>query len=118
MREVAAAVARGEPRAILALETAAYRLAKYVAAYSMVVQEPDALVFTGGVGENSEVFRSQVLSWLAPLGLHIAEDRNAASAEGIRAVSTDSSSFPVLVVPSDEERAIAEATASLLGGHS
>ncbi|MGO4248915.1 acetate/propionate family kinase [Paenarthrobacter sp. RAF54_2] len=118
MREVCAAATRGEPKAILALETAAYRLAKYVAAYSMVVQKPDALVFTGGVGENSDVFRSQVLSWLAPLGLRIAEDRNSTPVEGIRGVSSDDSSFPVLVVPSDEERAIAEATSSLLGRHS
>jgi acetate kinase len=117
MREIGAAVGRGEPRAVLALETAAYRLAKYIAAYSMVVQRPDALVFTGGVGENSHLFRAKVLSWLGPLGLRVSADENSADVKGIRGVSTDDSTFPVLVVPSDEERAIAEATASLLAEH-
>ncbi|MBU8865808.1 acetate/propionate family kinase [Paenarthrobacter aromaticivorans] len=114
MRDVGAAVERGEPKASLALDIYAYRLAKYIAAYSMVVRRPDALVFTGGVGENSVAFRTKVLSWLLPLGLAMDQDRNLSPREGIRVVSADGSSFPVLVVPSDEERAIAEATASLL----
>ena len=115
MRDVGAAVERGEPKASLALDIYAYRLAKYIAAYSMVVGRPDALLFTGGVGENSVAFRTKVLSWLMPLGLAMDQDRNLSPREGIRVVSADGSSFPVLVVPSDEERAIAEATASLLG---
>lgn len=114
MRDVGAAVERGEPKASLALDIYAYRLAKYIAAYSMVVGRPDALVFTGGVGENSVAFRTKVLSWLMPLGLAMDQDRNLSPRQGIRVVSADGSSFPVLVVPSDEERAIAEATASLL----
>ena len=114
MRDVGAAVERGEPKASLALDIYAYRLAKYIAAYSMVVRRPDALVFTGGVGENSVAFRTKVLSWLMPLGLAMDQDRNLSPRQGIRVVSADGSSFPVLVVPSDEERAIAEATASLL----
>lgn len=114
MRDVGAAVERGEPKASLALDIYAYRLAKYIAAYSMVVGRPDALVFTGGVGENSVAFRTKVLSWLLPLGLAMDQDRNLSPRQGIRVVSADGSSFPVLVVPSDEERAIAEATASLL----
>ena len=114
MRDVGAAVERGEPKASLALDIYAYRLAKYIAAYSMVVGRPDALLFTGGVGENSVAFRTKVLSWLMPLGLAMDQDRNLSPREGIRVVSADGSSFPVLVVPSDEERAIAEATASLL----
>ncbi|WP_091467019.1 acetate/propionate family kinase [Paenarthrobacter nitroguajacolicus] len=114
MREVGAAARRGEPGAILALDMAAYRLAKYIAAYSMVVGRPDALVFTGGVGENSALFRAKVVAWLGPLGLGLDEDLNTSAQEGIRKISTADSAVPVLVVPSDEERAIAESTAALL----
>ncbi|SEI93667.1 acetate kinase [Arthrobacter sp. yr096] len=114
MREVGAAAGHGEPGAILALDMAAYRLAKYIAAYSMVVGRPDALVFTGGVGENSALFRDKVVAWLGPLNLALDERLNMAAREGIRKISTVDSAFPVLVVPSDEERAIAESTAALL----
>jgi acetate kinase len=114
MREISAAAIRGKPAAILALDVAAYRLAKYIAAYSMVVGQPDALVFTGGVGENSALFRDKVVAWLGPLGLGLEEEVNASAQEGIRKISAMDSAFPVLVVPSDEERAIAESTAALL----
>ncbi|KUM42292.1 acetate/propionate family kinase [Arthrobacter sp. EpRS71] len=114
MREVGAAARDGEPGAILAVDMAAYRLAKYIAAYSMVVGRPDALVFTGGVGENSTLFRDKVVAWLGPLNLALDERLNSAVREGIRQISTMDSAFPVLVVPSDEERAIAESTAALL----
>lgn len=124
MRTVGMAARNGEPRARLAIDMAAYRLAKYVAAYSMVVGGPDALVFTGGVGENSALFREKVVAWLGPLGLGIDaalnnkapnnKALNTAARDGIRVISTMDSTFPVLVVPSDEERAIAESTAALL----
>lgn len=114
MRTVEKAAGSGEPQARLAIDMAAYRLAKYIAAYSMVVDRPDALVFTGGVGENSALFRSKVVDWLRPLGLGLDEGRNTASQEGMRKISTMESAIPVLVVPSDEERAIAESTAALL----
>jgi acetate kinase len=124
MRTVGVAARNGEPRARLAIDMAAYRLAKYVAAYSMVVGGPDALVFTGGVGENSALFREKVVAWLGPLGLGIDaalnnkapnnKALNTAARDGIRVISTMDSTFPVLVVPSDEERAIAESTAALL----
>lgn len=114
MREIGAAALQGKPGAILALDMAAYRLAKYTAAYSMVVGRPNALVFTGGVGENSALFRDKVVAWLGPLGLGIDEDLNSSLQDGTRKISTKDSAFPVLVVPSDEERAIAESTAALL----
>lgn len=114
MRTVQDAALRGDPRAILASDMAAYRLAKYIAAYNMAVGGAGALVFTGGIGEHSVQFRSRVLSLLAPLGLFVDEDRNQSRDTRIRTISTDGSSFPVLVVPSDEERAIAEATAAVV----
>ncbi|GAA4038468.1 acetate kinase [Arthrobacter methylotrophus] len=114
MRAIQDAVQSGDPRAILASDMAAYRLAKYIAAYSMVVGGAGALVFTGGIGEHSSPFRSRVMSLLRPLGLFIDEDRNHSAAAGARLISTDGSAFPVLALPSDEERAIAEATAAVV----
>ncbi|WP_284981688.1 acetate/propionate family kinase [Arthrobacter sp. efr-133-TYG-118] len=114
MRTVQDAVQHGDPRAVLASDMAAYRLAKYIAAYNMVVGGAEALVFTGGIGEHSGQFRSRVISMLGPLGIYMDEDRNDAAGAGIRTISTDGSKFPILVVPSDEERAIAEATAAVL----
>ncbi|MCT9868203.1 acetate/propionate family kinase [Paenarthrobacter aurescens] len=114
MRKVEEAAGNGEPRARLAIDMAAYRLAKYIASYSMVVGRPDALVFTGGVGENSALFRARVVAWLGPLGLGLDEDLNTSVQKGTRKISTINSAFPVLVVPSDEERSIAESTAALL----
>lgn len=114
MRTVQDAAQHGDPRALLASEMAAYRLAKYIAAYNMVVGGAGALIFTGGIGEHSGQFRSQVMLLLGPLGISIDEDRNHAGGSGIRTINSDGSRFPVLVVPSDEERAIAEATAAVV----
>ncbi|MFF2298180.1 acetate/propionate family kinase [Arthrobacter sp. NPDC058127] len=114
MRVIQDAARHGDPRAILAWDMAAYRLAKYIAAYNMVVGGAAALALTGGIGEHSSRFRTQVISLLEPLGLFIDEHRNYSGETGIRIISTDASAFPVLVVPSDEERAIAEATAAVV----
>lgn len=114
MRTVQNAAQHRDSQAILASDMAAYRLAKYIAAYNMVVGGAAALVFTGGIGEHSDQFRSRVMSLLGPLGLFIDEDRNQMEDTGIRTISSSGSRFPVLVVPSDEERAIAEATAAVV----
>lgn len=114
MRKVQDAVQQGNPQAILASDMAAYRLAKYIAAYNMVVGGAVALVFTGGIGEHSIQFRARVMSLLGPLGVDVDDGRNRAGDSGIRIISSDGSRFPVLVVPSDEERAIAEATAAVV----
>ncbi|BAS12525.1 acetate kinase [Arthrobacter sp. Hiyo8] len=114
MRAIQDAARQGDTRAILASDMAAYRLAKYIAAYNMVVGGAAALILTGGIGEHSSRFRSQVVSRLGPLGLFVDEARNRSAETGVRVISTDASAFPVLVVPSDEERAIAEATAAVV----
>jgi acetate kinase len=114
MRRIEAAFHRGHHGAVLAVKMATYRLAKYIAAYSMAVGDLDALVFTGGIGENSALYRASTLAWLRALGYAVDEDANGTGGPEIRTVSAASSRVPVLVIPSDEERAIAEATASLL----
>nr|WP_026554402.1 acetate/propionate family kinase [Arthrobacter sp. 35W] len=114
VRSIEESAAAGLDSAQLALDIAAYRLAKYVGAYHVAVGGARALVFTGGIGEHSAVFRANVVGRLGALGLAIDSSANLPGSTGPRTISTSSSAFPVLVVPTDEERAIAEATAVLI----
>lgn len=115
MRSVTEAAEAGEDRAKLAIEVASYRLAKYIGGYHVAVGGAQALVFTAGIGENASAFRSAVVSRLGALGLELDEARNGERSREARVISTASSAFPVLVVPTNEEAAIAEATAAVVG---
>jgi acetate kinase len=113
MRAVEAAADRDE-RARLALEVFVYRLAKAVAAMAVGLERLDALVFTGGIGENSVTVRGLVLARLGFLGL--AEDPGANARHGRATGGRISPDGPVLalVVPTDEELMIARDTARLV----
>ncbi len=103
-RELELAAANGELGASRAIEVFAYRLAKYIASYRVALSEFSALIFTGGIGENSPLLRSLVVQQLGFLGLEIDEKANtgANSKGGNRRVSTNSGT-PILVVPTNEE---------------
>ena len=111
MRTVVAAAAGGNERARLALEVFVYRLSKAIAGRVVGLQRLDALVFTGGIGENSAVVRSLVLSRLGFL-VHANADH------GRRTRGRISVAGPVLalVVPTDEELMIARDTARVIAG--
>lgn len=72
------------------------------------------MVFTAGIGENSWQFRSLVVGKLKVLGVELDVRANRKAASGPRVISTGDSAFPILVVPTDESRAIAEATAAVV----
>ncbi|MCM3687554.1 acetate/propionate family kinase [Kocuria rosea] len=114
MRAVQEAADAGDERAELALEMAAYRLAKYVGGYHVAVGGTQALVFTAGIGENAAPFRRRVCERLGALGITVDDDANAVRSPEVRRISAPGSAVEVLVVPTDEERAIAEATAALV----
>ncbi len=116
MRAVQEAAERGDERAELALEMAAYRLAKYVGGYHVAVDGAQALVFTAGIGENAAPFRARVCDRLGALGVRLDDDANAARSRETRRISAPASAVEVLVVPTDEEQAIAAATAALVTG--
>ncbi len=100
-----------DPRCTLAYEMFCYRLAKYIASYYIPLGRVDAIVFTGGIGENSFLMRKRVLEWLAPLGVKFDEARNeeARVFKGGRGViSTPDSSCVVTVIPTNEELMIAQ----------
>jgi acetate kinase len=118
MRHVQDAAARGDERARLALDVFVHRLAKAVAALVTSLERLDALVFTGGIGENSTIVRGLVLARLGFLGL--AEDPEANAAHGRSTGGRISRPGPVqaLVIPTDEELVIARDTNRLIAARS
>jgi acetate kinase len=115
MRSVVEAAESGDSRAAMALAVTSYRLAKYIGGYHVAVGGARALVFTAGIGENSHQFRSLVGERLGALGIELDAGLNSERSKEPRVISTGASAIPVLVVPTDEERAIAEATAAVVG---
>ena len=116
MRTVAGAAADGNERAQLALDVFVHRLSKAIAGLVVGLQRLDVLVFTGGIGENSAVVRSLVLSRLGFLGL--AEDAHANAGHGRETGGRISLAGRVLalVVPTDEELLIARDTVRVIAG--
>jgi acetate kinase len=97
----------GDHTAQLAHDVFIHRLRKYIGAYLAVLGHTDVLTFTAGIGENDATVRRDALSALAGLGLKLDEHRNAGAVEGARRISADDSLITVLVVPTNEELAIA-----------
>jgi acetate kinase len=110
VREIQRRAAAGDGDALEALDVYCYRIRKYVGAYAAVLGRLDALVFTAGVGEHSDVVRAGVCGGLGQLGVRLDPARNRGGATGARLVSGDDSAVAVLVVPTDEELEIAEQT--------
>ncbi|KSZ60454.1 acetate kinase [Rhodococcus pyridinivorans KG-16] len=102
-------VGEGDEDARLAYEVYVHRIRKYVGAYTFELGGVDAIVFTGGVGENNVDVRRDSLSGLDRLGIVVDDARNTADDDGERRISADSSQVDVLVIPTNEELAIARA---------
>lgn len=103
----------GHARATLALDMFAYRVKKYIGAYMAVLNGADAVIFTGGIGENAVDIRRSICADMDHLGIELDAERNAA-ALGVEAViSRPDSAVAVMVVPTNEELEIARAAARL-----
>ena len=106
--------ALGHDGAILALNMFAYRLAKYIASMTVATGRLDALVFTGGIGENSVSMRQRVMQHLGFLGIHVDDAANQAMVGGQSgAINAASDAVIILVVPTNEELMIAQDTYAL-----
>ena len=106
--------ALGHDGAILALNMFAYRLAKYIASMTVATGRLDALVFTGGIGENSVSMRQRVMQHLSFLGVHVDDEANQAMVGGqAGAINAASDTVLTLVVPTNEELMIAQDTYAL-----
>jgi acetate kinase len=110
MRELERAAAEGHTAASLALEVFCYRLAKYVAAMCVPLSGIDALIFTGGIGENSSYVRARVLGRLAWLGLGASAEQNRSLVGGKMGLISQGTRPAALVVKTNEELMIARET--------
>lgn len=104
----------GDAAAQLAYDVYIHRLRKYIGAYLALLGTTDVITFTAGVGENDANVRRDALSGLAALGVELDEHLNASPGRGARRISADSSPTTVLVIPTNEELAIARACLELV----
>lgn len=108
---------KDDRRARLAIEIFAYRARKYVGAYLAAMNGTDAVVFTGGIGENVPVIREKVVGELGWMGLELDPEANEGAVDGTAArITTDDSRLHAWVIPTDEELLIARDTARLVEG--
>jgi acetate kinase len=116
MRNLSALAEQGNARAQLAIEMFCYRIKKYIGAYAAVLDGIDAVVFTGGIGENSPKVRNTICEGLGALGINLDPEKNEATIGQESCISSDQSKASVLVIPTDEEAAIARDTYELAIG--
>ena len=109
-RDLTAAMEEGNEKAKLALEMVAYRIKKYVGSYAAVLGGVDAIVFTGGIGEHSELIRGLVMENMEYLGAKFDEEKNNSYSSGIGDLGKPDSKVRILVVPTNEELSIARET--------
>ena len=112
-RDLTAAAEAGQKPAQIALEVFAYRVAKYIGAYTAAMNGVDNIVFTAGIGENDGPMREDICQYLGFLGIEIDKEKNAIRGEEV-VISTPDSKVKVMVVPTNEELAIARETVALL----
>ena len=113
LRDIEAKAQSGNPECKLALEMKAYRIKKYIGAYTAAMNGLDALVFTAGIGENSSTLRSLVCNEMDYLGLAMDPSKNELKSPNIREISSAKAKVKILVVPTDEELEIAKQAYSL-----
>jgi len=116
VRDLEVKADNGDDRAQLALEIFAYRIKKYIGAYMAVLNRVDAIVFTGGIGENGAAMRHRILSDMDQQGIIIDEMRNEVHVGVQGEIQGTTSRIKVLIIPTNEELAIARDTYRLTKG--
>lgn len=114
LRDIEIMAAKGNTDCILALHMNAYRIKKYIGSFAAVLNGLDAIVFTGGIGENSKLMRRLVCEDLEFLGIQMDEDKNNENSSVIRALNNNESRAKILVVPTNEELEIAKQAMQLI----
>jgi acetate kinase len=113
MRDVENAADKGNKRAQLALAIFCYRIRKYIGAYIAAMGGLDAIVFTGGIGENSTTIRARVCDGMDFFGIELDSDKND-KLKGPADISKDGSKVRILLIPTNEERVIARETVQVV----
>ena len=113
-RDICSKAEKGDKAAELALEMLAYRVALYIGAYNTVVGGADAIIMTGGIGENSSEVRERIIRRLGALGVKLDPKANKVRGE-VKVISAKGSKIPVVIIPTNEELMIARDTVKVLG---
>lgn len=114
LRDIESEAAKGNKDCQLALFMNAYRIRKYIGAYTAALNGLDAIIFTAGIGENSSYMRQLVCSDMDYFGIEVDEEKNKIRSKEIREINTSNSRTKVLVIPTDEEYEIANQVYHLL----
>lgn len=112
-RDLEAAANEGNERAIAAFDAFVYRVIKYIGSYIAAMNGVDAIAFTAGLGENNGAIRKRICESLAYMGIEIDDAKNSIRGEEV-VVSTDKSKVKIMVIPTNEELAIALETVKLI----
>lgn len=115
-RRLRTMIESGDNAAQLAFHVFTHRLRKYIGAYLAVLGHTDVISFTAGIGENDPAVRRDAVAGMEELGIVLDQRRNLGGGQGARQISTDDSPVAVLVVPTNEELAIARDCVNVLGG--
>lgn len=113
-RDLEAAYNEGNEYAINAIEVFSYRVAKYIGSYVAAMNGVDAIAFTAGIGENTNLVREKVMAYLGYLGISVDTAANNATHGSEAVISTPDSKVKVCVIPTNEELAIARETVALV----
>lgn len=114
LRDIEARAGEGNRECQLALAMNAYRIKKFIGAYTAVLGGLDAIVFTAGIGENSATVRKMVCEGMDYFGIQIDEEKNSERSKEVRAVNKEEAKTKILVIPTNEELEIARQVYGLL----
>lgn len=114
LRDIEHEAANGNKQCQLALDMNAYRIKKYIGAYTAVMDGLDALIFTAGIGENSQEIRRLVCRDMNFFGIKLDEEKNKIRLNESRAIEAEDSQVKILVIPTNEELEIAQQTFELI----
>ncbi|MGM0934197.1 MAG: acetate/propionate family kinase [Bacteroidota bacterium] len=114
LRDIEEQAEKGNRQCQLALDMNAYRIKKYIGAYAAAMNGVDAIVFTAGIGENSDVIRGLVCRDMDFFGIKLNEEKNKERSKELRYINAEDSKVKVLVIPTNEELEIAQQTLELI----
>jgi acetate kinase len=114
LREVIKASNDGDKRSKIAIEMLCARIKKYLCSYAGLMQGVDAICFTAGIGENSDLIREKVCEGLSFMGIEMDIERNKVRTQGSREIHKESSKTKIFVIPTNEELVIAKDTYNIV----
>lgn len=114
LRDIEEQAEKGNRECQLALEMNAYRIKKYIGAYAAAMNGLDAIVFTAGIGENSDVIREMVCRNMDFIGISLDEEKNKLRSKENRAINEEGSATKIFVIPTNEELEIAKQTQAMI----